>query len=51
MSRLTLTALQVMVAVVSLALWHVFTTYPVFGSMLLPPFFFSNPFDVAAQIY
>ena len=24
------------------------TTYPIFGNMLLPPFFFSNPVDVAA---
>lgn len=50
MSRLTLLFLQVMVAVVSLALWHVLTTYPIFGRMILPPFFFSNPFDVAKQI-
>jgi NitT/TauT family transport system permease protein len=50
MSRLKLTLLQVMVAVVSLAIWHVCTTYPLFGKMLLPPFFFSNPFDVANQI-
>jgi len=50
MSRLKLTALQVLVAVVSLGIWHVFTTYPVGGKMLLPPFFFSNPVDVAQQI-
>lgn len=50
MSRVTLLFLQVMVAVVSLALWHVLTTYPIFGRMILPPFFFSNPFDVAKQI-
>jgi NitT/TauT family transport system permease protein len=50
MSRLKLTILQIMVAVVSLGIWHVFTTYPVFGKMLLPPFFFSNPLDVAQQI-
>lgn len=50
MSRITLVTLQVLVAVVSLLLWHVLTTYPIFGRMILPPFFFSNPFDVAKQI-
>ena len=50
MSRLKLTLLQILVAVVSLGIWHMFTTYPVFGKMLLPPFFFSNPLDVAQQI-
>jgi NitT/TauT family transport system permease protein len=28
----------------------VLTTYPVFGKILLPPFFFSNPVDVGRQI-
>ncbi len=51
MSRVTLLALQVMVAVASLMLWHLLTTVPVFGRVLLPPFFFSNPLDVAHQIY
>ena len=51
MPRLTLLALQVLVAVVVIALWHVFTTVEIGGRMLLPPFFFSNPFDVAARIY
>jgi NitT/TauT family transport system permease protein len=50
MSRITLLFLQIMVAVVSLALWHVLTTYPIFGRMILPPFFFSNPFEVGKQI-
>ena len=50
MSRPQLTALQVMVAVVGIALWYALTTYPVFGKILLPPFFFSNPVDVADQI-
>ena len=50
MSKITLLLLQVGVAVVSIAAWHVFSTYPVFGRMLLPPFFFSNPFDVANQV-
>ena len=50
MSRVTLLALQLLVAVVALALWQLLTTVPVFGSMLLPPFFFSNPVDVFSQI-
>jgi NitT/TauT family transport system permease protein len=50
MSKLSLFALQVLVAVVVLALWQLFSTVPVFGKILLPPFFFSNPVDVFAQI-
>jgi NitT/TauT family transport system permease protein len=50
MSRLSLLVLQILVAVAAVALWHVLTTYPVFGKILLPPFFFSNPVDVASQI-
>ena len=48
MSRINLLLLQILVAVVSIALWHVLTTYPIFGRLLLPPFFFSNPVDVAS---
>jgi NitT/TauT family transport system permease protein len=50
MSKLSLLALQVLVAIVVLALWQLFATVPVFGKILLPPFFFSNPVDVFAQI-
>ena len=50
MSRINLLLLQVLVAVVSVGLWYVLTTYPIFGKWLLPPFFFSNPVDVAKQI-
>jgi NitT/TauT family transport system permease protein len=50
MSRLSLFALQVLVAVVVLALWQLFATVPVFGKIILPPFFFSNPVDVFAEI-
>ena len=50
MLRARLTVLQILVAVVAVALWYVLTTYPIFGHMVLPPFFFSNPVDVAAQI-
>ena len=51
MAQIKLTLLQVLVAIVAVALWHVLTTYPVFGKILLPPFFFSNPVDVADQIF
>ena len=47
MSRFNLLLLQVLVAVVGVALWYALTTYPIFGKLLLPPFFFSNPVDVA----
>jgi len=50
MSRLMLLVCQVSVAVVGLALWQFLTTVPVFGRILLPPFFFSNPVDVGSQI-
>jgi NitT/TauT family transport system permease protein len=50
MSRTRLLALQLLVAVVALALWQFFATVPVFGKMLLPPFFFSNPVDVFSQV-
>ena len=50
MSRVTLLSLQVLVAVVAIVLWQVFSTVPVFGKILLPPFFFSNPVDVFSQI-
>ena len=50
MSRVNLLLLQALVAVVSVGLWYALTTYPVFGKILLPPFFFSNPVDVALQI-
>jgi NitT/TauT family transport system permease protein len=50
MSRINLLLLQVLVAVIGVALWYLLTTYPVFGKILLPPFFFSNPVDVIAQI-
>ena len=51
MSRITLLLLQAGVAIAFVAAWYVLTTFPVFGKMLLPPFFFSNPLDVALQIF
>src|ERR1700687_3402765 len=50
MSRLMLLACQLLVAVVVLGLWQLLATVPIFGRMLLPPFFFSNPVDVGSQI-
>ncbi len=51
MSRIALLSLQLLVAVVALALWQVLATVPVFGKILLPPFFFSNPIDVFSQVF
>ena len=50
MSRPVLLLCQVAVAVVAMALWQFFATVPVFGKILLPPFFFSTPVDVFTQI-
>jgi NitT/TauT family transport system permease protein len=51
MPRVTLLTLQILVGVAAVGGWYVFSTYPIFGHMLLPPFFFSNPVDVGKQIY
>jgi NitT/TauT family transport system permease protein len=51
MSRIKLLTLQLLVAVVALAIWQVLTTVPIAGKLLLPPFFFSNPVDVAKQVF
>src|ERR1700758_710356 len=50
MSRLMLLSLQLLVAIVALALWQLLATVAIFGRILLPPFFFSNPVDVGSQI-
>ena len=49
MNRVTLFALQLLVALVSILIWHLLTTIPA-GKPLFPPFFFSTPVDVAARI-
>jgi NitT/TauT family transport system permease protein len=49
-SRGTLLILQALVAVVSIATWHILTTERYFGTALLPPFFFSTPGDVAEKV-
>ena len=51
MHRIRLLSLQALVAVVALGLWQLFATVPIFGVTVLPPFFFSNPVDVAARVY
>lgn len=51
MNRVTLIALQVLVALVVLLIWHLLTTIPVSGGKpLFPPFFFSTPYDVVMRI-
>src|SRR5450631_4597566 len=50
MSKFALLLLQAGVAILSIAAWYALTTYPVFGNILLPPFFFSTPVDVAERI-
>ena len=50
MSRMRLLSLQVLIAVISVVAWYVLTTVPIGGVTLLPPFFFSNPVDVAARV-
>src|SRR5438128_3903636 len=49
-SRPKLLALQLLVALAAVLLWQLFTTVPIGGVKLLPPFFFSTPSDVAARI-
>jgi NitT/TauT family transport system permease protein len=60
MNRAKLLFLQILVAVVSIGLWHVLTRYPICGLSyigrendcltVLPPFFFSTPLDVASRV-
>ena len=50
MSRPKLLAFQLLVALVTVLLWQLFTTVPIGDVKLLPPFFFSTPSDVAARI-
>lgn len=50
MTKPTIRALQVAVALALLAVWHVGSTVPIAGVYLLPKFFFSTPLDVAQRI-
>ncbi|HWL69582.1 MAG TPA: ABC transporter permease [Geminicoccus sp.] len=51
MNRAVLLALQFLVALAFLVLWHVLTTVPIGGRKLLDPFFFSTPLDVLARTW
>src|SRR5699024_4850947 len=48
-SRPLLVALQILVAVLGLAFWHVLTTTPLLGDPKVMQFFFSTPYDVLAR--
>jgi len=50
-SRIKLLFFQVLVAVVALGAWQLLATVPIFDAIVLPPFFFSTPIDIAARIY
>ena len=50
MSRVTLLFWQIAVAVILIGFWHVATSVPIHGTILLPPFFFSTPYDVYKRI-
>lgn len=50
-NRAVLFLLQALVAVVALALWHIGSTVPLFGQVILPPFFFSTPGEVMARVW
>jgi NitT/TauT family transport system permease protein len=49
-SRPVLLLLQLLVAIVFLAFWHIATTYPIFGDVKTMKFFFSTPYDIGARI-
>jgi NitT/TauT family transport system permease protein len=51
MARVKLMILQLLVAVVTLVVWHLLTTIPYDGKPLVPPFFFSTPLDVIGRVY
>jgi len=50
MPRIKLLVLQALVAIVAIGAWQLFTTVPIFGTLVLPPFFFSTPNDVAVRV-
>ena len=51
MTRATLLAWQVSVAVALLAIWHVGSSVAIFGVYFMPKFFFSTPTDVLARVW
>src|ERR1700680_2174508 len=50
MPRPFLLVLQVLIAAFAIGAWYVLTRVPIFGVIVLPPFFFSTPDDVALRI-
>jgi NitT/TauT family transport system permease protein len=50
MSRTRLIALQLLVAVAALAIWHIGSTVPIAGVYFMPKFFFSTPLDVMSRV-
>ena len=51
MNRAVLLALQALVAVVAIGIWHVGSTVPIGGTYFFPKFFFSTPADVALRVW
>jgi NitT/TauT family transport system permease protein len=49
-SGLKLFLAQAAIAVLAIVLWHLLTTVPIGGELLLPPFFFSTPLDIANRV-
>jgi NitT/TauT family transport system permease protein len=49
--RIKLLLLQALVGIAAVALWQLFATVPMFDTVVLPPFFFSTPADVAARVF
>jgi NitT/TauT family transport system permease protein len=50
-SRIKLLFLQMLVAVIALGVWQLLARVPIFDVIVLPPFFFSTPIDIAVRIY
>lgn len=50
MNRWKLLALQALVGVVAVAIWWIGSSVKIFGTLWLPPFFFSTPADVASRV-
>jgi NitT/TauT family transport system permease protein len=50
-ARAKLLFLQALVAVVTIAVWHVGSTIPIAGVYLLPKFFFSTPDEVRLRVW
>jgi NitT/TauT family transport system permease protein len=49
--RIKLLLIQLLVGVVAVGLWQLLGSVPIFGKILLPPFFFSSPVEIAIRVY